>query len=248
MLDRIRLLFARRKRARSIGVVFKRSANFQTPRTMILVGKEVALAVPDEHGIKMAFIDLILDDCYGCHALAAKREKISTVLDIGANVGLFDLMAREFFPDATIHAYEPNPDLERYLSVQAAASGTRYFMEAVGREEGAITLGLSEESVQRRSIPDQKGRIPQISFRTAIERIGGKVDLLKIDCEGAEWDMFDDAESWKHVRHVSMEYHLFSGHTHAEAGAVMRGLGYRIDSHSFSPLADFGLLTASRND
>ncbi len=246
MIDRFRRLFARRKRAKNIGVSFKRSANFKIPGTMFLAGKEVVLTVPDENGIKMAFIDLILDDCYGCRSLTMKREKISTILDIGANVGFFDLMAREFFPGAVIHAYEPNPNLEQYLSVQAATTGTRYFMEAVGGENGSIVLDLNEDSVQTRSIADPQGEIAQIAFKTAIERIGGEVDLLKIDCEGAEWDIFEDAASWRHVRHVSMEYHLWPNHTHGEVKDVMQGLGFRINT--FNPLSNFGLLTASRDD
>ena len=52
------------------------------------------------------------------------------------------------------------------------------------------------------------GDISLVSLRTAVERLGGAVDLLKLDCEGAEWEMFDDLEPFKAVRMVRMEYHL----------------------------------------
>lgn len=35
---------------------------------------------------------------------------IKTVMDVGANVGDFALLAREIFPDAAIHSFEPLPD------------------------------------------------------------------------------------------------------------------------------------------
>jgi hypothetical protein len=41
-----------------------------------------------------------------------------------------------------------------------------------------------------------------------VERLGGSVDLLKLDCEGAEWEIFDDLEPFKAVGMVRMEYHL----------------------------------------
>jgi hypothetical protein len=52
------------------------------------------------------------------------------------------------------------------------------------------------------------GDINLVSLRTAVERLGGSVDLLKLDCEGAEWEIFDDLEPFKAVGMVRMEYHL----------------------------------------
>jgi hypothetical protein len=52
------------------------------------------------------------------------------------------------------------------------------------------------------------GDIPVVSLRTAIERMGGSVDLLKLDCEGAEWSILEHPEAFSAVRCVRMEYHL----------------------------------------
>jgi FkbM family methyltransferase len=35
---------------------------------------------------------------------------VSTVVDVGANIGQFALLARRVFPEATIHSFEPMPD------------------------------------------------------------------------------------------------------------------------------------------
>ena len=123
------------------------------------------------------------------------------ILDIGANVGLFGVAARSAFPQATIHGYEPNTALEPYLAYQARVASLEYFLEAVGRRAGRVHLEVNEaELVHSSSRPDPAGTTPQIALRTAIERIGGSVDLIKMDCEGAEWEMLEDQEIWRTVR------------------------------------------------
>ena len=204
------------------------------------------LRLPEENGVKVAFIDILLDDCYGCGALGKRFKTVKTVLDIGGNVGLFGIAARNLFPSARIHSYEPNRLLEPYLSVQAEAAQFEYFMEAVGLERGMISLAINEDSVQTRSVRDREGHIPQLAFREAIERLGGEVDLLKMDCEGDEWTLFEDKHSWRHVKHLCMEYHLFHpGHTEQAVQTKLKGLGFEITS--FAPIRHFGLVTASRN-
>lgn len=178
------------------------------PESINMSGKVQHLYLPDEHGIKVAFVDLLLDDCYGCSALSKSGDPVNTILDIGANVGLFGIAARHYFPSAKIHAYEPNFMFEKYLKVQANSAGVDYYMEAVGKNKGRVNLDFNPDSVQSRSSENEAGSIPQITLREALDRIGGEVDLLKMDCEGAEWEMFADTENWKRVRNLSMEYHL----------------------------------------
>ena len=54
------------------------------------------------------------------------------------------------------------------------------------------------------------------------------VDLAKVDCEGAEWLLFEDRDTWQLVQNLSLEYHLWSGHTHAETRQVIENLGFRV--------------------
>ena len=55
------------------------------------------------------------------------------------------------------------------------------------------------------------GSNPIVPLATALQRIGGRVDLLKMDCEGAEWDILRDQTSLQKARMTAMEYHLFGG-------------------------------------
>lgn len=242
-IHRLLQLYRRRRAARRFGFAFNRCADFQLPDHITINDDHHRLYLPNENGVKVAVIDLLLDDCYRCKELVKSAQPVNTVLDIGANVGLFGIAARNAFPAAQIHAYEPNPNLEQYLSVQAKSADFSYFMEAVGLECGRVSLDFHTDSVQTRSTIDIDGKIPQIAFREAIGRLGGSVDLVKMDCEGAEWDIFKDKDSWKLVRNLSIEYHLWPDHSHNEVLDVVRSLGFRV--REYTPIDNFGLLITS---
>lgn len=241
--EKVTNLITNRLRALKMGVFLGRCADFRMPSSIVLNNKRHSLSLPTERGIRIAFMELLLTDCY---QLEQVSKPVRTVLDIGANMGLFCLAARRVFPDAAIHAYEPNPHLESYLKVQAEAASCQYFMEAVGQEDGKVSLLLDEDSVLTRSEQNEAGDIPAVAFRKAIQRLGGEADLLKLDCEGAEWELFEDQETWKNVRDLSMEYHLWPNHTHEEVYGVVRKLGFTVQKQL--PASDFGLLRASRRD
>ena len=63
-------------------------------------------------------------------------------------------------------------------------------VEAVGAEDGRVQLNFGDVSFQTRSKVDPTGDVPMVSLDRAIERLGGRVDLAKLDCEGAEWLLF----------------------------------------------------------
>lgn len=242
-LNRLALLLYRRLAARRLDVPFSRASAFAMPQTIRINNAQISLRVPAESGVRTAFIELLLDDCYSLRRL--RRERIARVLDIGGNVGLFGLAARQAFPEAIIHSYEPNRSLKPYLAHQAKAAGFKFFLEAVGGEEGQVRLDIDEkESVHTTSHIELSGDIPQIELRTAIERIGGQADLVKMDCEGAEWEMLKNPDSWKGVRFLSLEYHLRPGLDHKSIGTALDRCGFRIVDQRRADT--FGLVFAKR--
>ena len=76
------------------------------PETIRLHGRRLTLSIPKEVGPRLDFINLALDDEYGLRQLPFQPR---TILDVGANFGLFSLLAAHYFPKAAIHAYEPEP-------------------------------------------------------------------------------------------------------------------------------------------
>jgi FkbM family methyltransferase len=214
-----------RYRAHRLGIDFRRSSSFQTPGRMRIDGRYERLFLRNEHSTRVTFMEIFLGDTYGIERLAFP---VRTVLDIGAHSGLFSLHTRLVYKSARIHAYEPNADLRPYLEHQARLGRFEYYMEAVGSTDGRASLTRRDDSMQTRSYMDEEGDVPQVAFSHAIQRIGGHVDILKMDCEGAEWDIFADRDAWKSVRYLTMEYHLVNGRTLGDVAASIASLDFRL--------------------
>jgi FkbM family methyltransferase len=191
-----------------------------------VAGKKMKLSFPPneraEH--EWEFHKILLEDCY---RLGEINQPVRTVLDIGANIGLFAIAARHHFPASTIHCYEPNQALEKHLAEHCSKINARYHIEAVGLNATMISLKLGDGSLHSVAQYQADGTIPQIAFADAVSRLG-VVDVLKLDCEGAEWDIFSNPVPWASVRSVCMEYHLWAkqNSTIQSVERVLRDLGF----------------------
>jgi len=218
------LLFKRSFTASTMGVHFIGTKSFKMPQSYRLNGKSLLVSAPDENGLAYDFINLFLDDEYGLKSL--KSSPPQTIVDIGANIGLFSQMAGALFPRAKIHAYEPNARLHGYLRKNLFPVGAEIFYEAVGAIAG---MGRSLDNGDSRTGVFQKGGdTPIIAFSTVLKRIGGEIDLLKIDCEGGEWDIFQNTEPFQRVNLIRMEYHLVHGKSLKDLKDVADRIGFSI--------------------
>jgi FkbM family methyltransferase len=216
--------------ARRLGIPFTRRSAFQMPRSIRLGRQWVDVSHPDESGIAADFLTCFIDDGYG---LGRVEGPVRTIADIGANVGFFSMAARAAFPVAEIHAYEPNPRILPHLAKNAEAARFRAWTEAVGATSGFISIEDTGDSNQARTTLASASApgIPQVPLSTVVERLGGQIDLAKIDCEGAEWEMFADSAAWRRIRLVRMEYHLWGRHVFAEVRESLHRLGFEIHHH-----------------
>ncbi|MBI5346639.1 MAG: FkbM family methyltransferase [Chlamydiae bacterium] len=164
---------------------------------------------------KAFIVESVFEDAYQLEKIPISKDKNCKILDVGANVGIFAMAARGHFPNSTIHCYEPHPSLEQHLKWQAYAVSAKYYTEAVGVEDGYFSSDeMQNEILQSQSVKimdfTKPGNIKVAALKTAIERIGGYVDILKLDCEGSEWVILKDRESLKKVEFLTTEFHRFS--------------------------------------
>gem|GEM_PF-703960 len=208
-------------------------------------GQEIELSLPksEPQVHEHEFWKILIDDCYGLYSV---RKPVRTVLDVGANVGLFGLAARHRFPQAAIHCYEPNLNLQTHLHANLSRFNIQVWPEAVGLESGRVYLKSEGNSLHTRVFEDHLGDVSVTPFRLAIERLGGAIDVLKLDCEGAEWKLFEARELWTQVRFLTMEYHLWAepGLTIADLFNTLHKLGFRVRRHQPSLNGTFGLVWA----
>lgn len=222
------------------GFIFLRARWFKMPRKIWMAGRFISLRYPPEAGVQNDFFTCVIRNDYG---LRHQLPEVRTILDIGANVGFFSIAARARYPHATIHAYEPNPRVLPFLRSNASGVGIEIYPEAVGAQNGFANILDAGESNQARTSIAEAGEIPQVSFDKAIERLGGSVDLLKMDCEGAEWDLFPLINAWKNVRNIRMEYHLFHGETVPQIMQTLQKLGFEVIHSNHDN--GFGMIWAS---
>lgn len=148
---------------------------------------------------------LYRDDPY---RLATLPRDVTTVLDIGGNVGLFSILARHYFPYAAIHAYEPSPQTFGLLQQNSRGLDIEIYQEGVAASDGRADLVDRGLSLYNQVATSTDGAIEVTSIRRAMDRLGATVDLLKLDCEGSEWGILSDTTSLRRAKHIAMEYHL----------------------------------------
>ena len=231
-LSRVGLLIKRAFKARRFGARFRGTTNFRMP-TEVRHGKTIfQISSPEDEALKYDFINIWLDDEYRLSVVPTPR----TVVDIGGNIGLFSLWAYMNYSDIELAVYEPNLELHPFLKRNLSMfKNSAVHSEAVGASTGWIQLSLADSSRLSRAISSNAAsgaNIPLVPISTVIERLGGSVDLLKMDCEGAEWEILSDTTSLRKVRYVVMEYHLFDGRTFHDLETLVGNASFDISYHN----------------
>jgi FkbM family methyltransferase len=157
------------------------------------------------------------------------------IIDCGANIGIGTLYLKQRHPDSTILAFEPDDTnfalLDRNIR-DSGFEGITLRKEAVWKEEGAIDFSLDANMGSRIEEEGTGGtrKVRCVRLRDHIDR---KVDFLKIDIEGAEYEVLKDIEEVLHnVDNIFLEYHgdFDQGGELAEITAILarNGFGYYI--------------------
>ncbi|HVX51512.1 MAG TPA: FkbM family methyltransferase [Chitinophagaceae bacterium] len=233
VLRKIGVLFKRKRNAKKIGIHFTRASGWRLPQEILIKNKEVTLDLLSDQSTSTSFADIFLDDVYGLYFFKKHMPSIKRIVDIGANQGLFTVAASNVFP-SRIHAYEPNPSLINRLKFNTHDFDVSCFSEAVGLTEGAIKMEEGKDSLHGKTILSYAGDIPQVSLQKVIARMNGSIDLLKLDCEGAEWEILQDAASLSKVKAITMEYHTDNSRNHDAIKIILTNAGFRILHYEIS--------------
>jgi FkbM family methyltransferase len=145
-----------------------------------------------------------------------------TVVDIGAGLGDFSILAAHGHPASRIYAYEPfcsSFDLLRKNLLLNQVANVQAYSQAIGGHTGQMQLDLSiPEPLQMRSAqaggsstaPRNPALVESLCLGDALEQSAiTTCDLLKLDCEGAEYEILFQAseDALRRVRRIIMEYH-----------------------------------------
>ena len=129
-----------------------------------------------------------------------------TVLDVGAYVGLYSILAGLQDRDRRVYAFEPMPDIADVLEKNVRLnrlSNVEVVRSAVADRDGEASLyipyaGLPTSSSLRHGFREARNtiRVPMVSLDSFVRSRGiERVDLIKIDTETTEPEVLEGA-SW----------------------------------------------------
>lgn len=166
-----------------------------------------------------------------------------TVVDVGANIGCFAIVAASRTgPDGRVIAIEPDPDIFAQLEYNVQLNGLANVTAlccAVGGSNQEVTLVSSENSLHSSTfrIVDShavNGREISVQSRRLVDILDemdiAEVDLLKLDCEGAEYEILDSlsVECAERIKQIVMEVHQITGRLPREVQQRLNHLGYTV--------------------
>ncbi|HET8952490.1 MAG TPA: FkbM family methyltransferase [Solirubrobacteraceae bacterium] len=130
-----------------------------------------------------------------------------SILDLGANIGLFGAFAAARWPRATIAAYEPDPanaDVCR-ATIEANRLGYRWTLHraAAANHDGELRFHASGDALSHAG----EGGNLIVEARDVLGEIAA-ADLVKMDIEGGEWEILRDPRfAAAPPRAIVLEYH-----------------------------------------
>jgi FkbM family methyltransferase len=192
---------------------------------------KVAIKVPRR--LVPTYKELFFDETYTKgFPMRIELNEEANIIDIGANVGYFSLFMGAMFPKANIYAFEPMP-MNFALLQQYKNENPKLNLiinnQAISKNIGAITLNYNanDSYSTAASIHDTHDQKDTIEVNTTTlehfikENSLAKIDFLKLDCEGSEYDILYNCpdEILNHIQYLAIETH--DGHAENENSASL---------------------------
>ncbi len=136
-----------------------------------------------------------------------------TIVDLGANIGMFSLRVFTVCPSAVIHAIEPSSETYQVLTRNKLANTNltwHLYHAAVWKNDGQVQFQNSEEASTLSAIGEYGNEVvPAISLATLFSTyVKAPVDLLKIDIEGGEEEVIcGNHKLLSKVKEIIIEIH-----------------------------------------
>lgn len=147
-----------------------------------------------------------------------RTEPIRTVIDVGANVGGWSLMAADLLPEATIYSLEIVPDTAKALRARVGThQRVKCFNLGLAAHTGTLTLRYHPAASAHATFTEyphswnaERIECPVMRGDDFLIREGiREVDFLKLDVEGAEHLVLDGLQTQlgeHRIRFVQFEY------------------------------------------
>lgn len=214
------------------------------PKTLVFRTRSgVRIDTPNIPGARVPVYEVFADDSYRMQwFLTGLLDRPVQVLDIGGHVGTFTCRITQLHRQASVLAFEPSPTTAQFLRrnveqngvadrvtvVEAALAGTSGTVDFGDNGAGSGLNGLI--STGGVAAAGTATAVRAVSFDDAVGQAGAPVDIVKIDCEGGEYDgvLNSSAASWASVQRVVIEWHPVAGHDWRELQDFFAGVGLQV--------------------
>lgn len=164
----------------------------------------------------------------------AEHERLR-VLDLGGHVGYFALFAFSALPSPEVVSFEPDPAngdvLARCIALNGLDGRWQLRRACAATADGSVAF-RAEGSTGSHRVPAANGAgTIQVAAIDVLPMLG-RFDLVKLDIEGAEWDILHDPRFAEMAPPIlALEYHVRGSRTprpSEEAHALLAAGGYRV--------------------
>jgi len=188
-----------------------------------------------------------------------KTKNAKNIIDIGANIGTCTIYMSHLFPKAKIYSFEPDPNTFKLLKTNMElnhGSNITLSNQAISNKNGRAIFhscqasGLS--SLNKTLLPYKVTKtnvvlttVPEMMKRYGIK----KIDILKIDAEGAEFDILLNTPHFpfKLINEIILEYHdRLTAHHHEEIVNRLHQFGYKLITRPHPLEEAIGIIQAYR--
>jgi FkbM family methyltransferase len=194
------------------------------------------LEVADKNTALPIIVEVWDERVYG--ELPLKKDAHACVVDVGANIGSFTTLVLHSFPEAHVVSIEPEPHnaalLRRNIERNSFSKRCRVIESALGSHIGEVTLYRTGENTGTNSLYTQTKdsvRVPCTTLDALFESATIEhCAILKVDCEGAEYDIFESASktTLAKIDHVILEWHEITGKSVANVRELLESNGFEI--------------------
>lgn len=163
------------------------------------------------------FSEIFLHDIYGEMKL---KNKSPLIIDCGANIGIATLYFKNKYPNSKVICFEPDPGTFEILKKNCEENNLKnitLYNKALSDTNGKIKFysygnfeGSPGNTINKKWVNFENVKEYNLDCMTLSSLNLKKIDLLKIDVEGAEGKIINDLHNKNQLRNVekiSLEYH-----------------------------------------
>jgi FkbM family methyltransferase len=186
-------------------------------------------------GDLFVFFEVMSMGAYSIPEAILPPYQVHVIVDCGANIGLTSLWFAAHYPNARIYSVEPDAQNFELLCLNTNAEPriTAIRAAVVGRSRRSAQLTSGMEAWRYRLVENCEGteqngegtEVPAVTIEQILQEYKlTHIDLLKMDIEGAEGNVFRNGSFLDRVKFIIVELHGKYEHADFAADMTVHGL------------------------